>query len=325
MIKAFKIKIFNKKIPVILFDTRKEIIGLSEYQAGGFWNNKVIFGTPVNLKHEIVHAIDSYILKGENSFFKEGLANWFKYINDGLDLSSKYHFYAKYMLKYSSEYRNLTYDELYKKIFLNWKNGYTFGASFIGFFIEHHGIDNFKNFYVNIQKMDENQFKEYIMPYMIKWIQWLKFENIEFNYMESFFEFFKGKEINNLNIDLKKWIKIKNVYNRNFFVDTNNNIILNKINSNIYSHTSIYNLKENKLNLYNGSFVAISKDYLLTKNSGILNLNLYDLQKKRKLYRIDNEMKNISLGYISEKMGIIYLINGKEIKKYNLYTGKHIK
>ncbi|KAF2955373.1 hypothetical protein AS160_10640 [Marinitoga sp. 38H-ov] len=36
-------------------------------------------------------------------------------------------------------------------------------------------------------------------------------------------------------------------------------------------------------------------------------------------------MKNISLGYISEKMGIIYLINGKEIKKYNLYTGKHIK
>ncbi|WP_129408777.1 hypothetical protein [Marinitoga lauensis] len=117
LIKVFKIKIFNKKIPIILFDTRKEIIGLSEYQAGGFWNNKVIFGTPVNLKHEIVHAIDSYILKGENSFFKEGLANWFKYINDGLDLSSKYHFYAKYMLKYSSEYRNLTYDELYKKYF----------------------------------------------------------------------------------------------------------------------------------------------------------------------------------------------------------------
>ncbi len=173
--------------------------------------------------------------------------------------------------------------------------------------------------------MDENQFKEYVMPYMIKWIQWLKFENIEFNYMENFFEFFKGKKINNLNIDFKKWIKIKNVYNWNFFVDTNNNIILNKINSNIYSHTSIYNLKENKLNLYNGSFVAISKDYLLTKNSGILNLNLYDLQKKTKLYKIDNEMKNISLGYIFEKKGIIYLINGKEIRKYNLYTGKHIK
>ncbi|APT75910.1 hypothetical protein LN42_05595 [Marinitoga sp. 1137] len=319
----FKSKMFNKKIQVILFDTRKEVIGLSDYQIGGFWNNKVIFGTPVNLKHEIVHAIDSYLLNGGNSFFKEGFANWFKYINDGFDLGSKYHFYAKYMIKYSSEYRNLTYDELYKKIFLNWKNGYTFGASFIGFFIKHYGIDRFKKFYINIQKWNKKQLKDNIMPYMISWIQWLESENNNFNYMKEFFTYYNEK--NNINVNLKKFIKIKDIYSNRFYVDSNNRMVLNKnTNENIYSYTAIYDLKEKKLELFKGNFITISKNYLLTAN-GLISLNLYNLQKKSELFKIDNKLRNINIGFISESRNKLLLITGKEIKEYSLENGEYIK
>lgn len=323
LIRTFKSTMTNKKIQVILFETRKEVIGLSDYQTGGFWNNKVIFAMPVNLKHEIVHAIDSYIFKGEISFFKEGLANWFKYINDDLDLGSKYHFYAKYMIKYSLEYRNLNYDELYKKIFLNWKNGYTFGASFIGFFIKNYGIDRFKEFYINIQKWNKKQLKDNIMPYMIRWIQWLESENNNFNYIEDFFTYYNEK--NNTNVNLKKFIKIKNIYWNNFYIVSNNKMVLNKnINGNIYSYTTIYNLKEKKLKLFKGNFMTISKNYLLTAN-GMVSLNLYNLQKKSELFKFDNKLRNINIGFISESRNKLLLTSGKEIKEYSLESGKYIK
>ncbi|WGS64115.1 WD40 repeat domain-containing protein [Marinitoga aeolica] len=323
LIKIFKIKIFNKKIPVILFDTRKEIVGLSEYQVGGFWNNKVVFGTPVNLKHEIVHAIDFYTFKGENPFFKEGLANWFKYINDGLDLGSKYHFYVKYMIKYSQEYRNLNYEELYKKIFLNWKNGYTFGASFIGFFIEEYGINRFKNFYINLNSWNKRQLKENIIPYMINWIKWLKDENNTFNYSENFIKLCNKEE--NKNINLKKFTSIKNIYYNDFYYTSNNRIILNKnINGNLYSYTAVYDLDYKKVKLYKGTFVTDSKNYLLTINN-IVNINFYNIQKKSILYKINTDLENISKAYISESERKIFLVNGKKIKEYKIENGEYIK
>ncbi|WP_197073365.1 hypothetical protein, partial [Marinitoga sp. 1155] len=329
-IKIFKEKSFSEKIVVIIVNNNSDRYAFSNIHNASFTtgiidNNTLrlfIFSTWFSVPHEIVHALNS-VLWGECSFdfFKEGLANWFRWYDTPYIIEG-YNQTIKKIIKFSNKFKGLSNDKKFEIIFLNRNNGYTFGVSFVNFIVKKYGHNELKKIYKESVILTEQELQEKIKKYMINWLKWLEktdFEGVFYKYLIS--RYYNNNSIDK--VELKKSKSIRNITN-NFYLNSNiNSLIFNLDFSSQYTFS--FNLNDNSEKIYNDLMpLAISKNYIVTFEV-YNNFYIYNFNTNNKIQlkiKYDFLIPNI---FILENQRKIILVDKKEIKEYSLESGKYIK
>ncbi len=218
-IKVFKEKEIPEKIVIVIINNDADKLAFSNKNASFTTaimdKDKIktfIFSTIWAVPHEIVHGLCG-ILWGKSGvpYIDEAFASWFRWYDNPYVINS-YNKIIKKIIIDSDEFKDLTFNEKFKKIFFNYNNGYTFGISFFDFITKKYGYNELKKLYQESGILSEKMLEEKLKEYAKNWLKWLGETYFEGNYYyKMIFKYYNHNFTDTM--ELKKLYSIKNITN----------------------------------------------------------------------------------------------------------------
>ncbi|WGS64117.1 WD40 repeat domain-containing protein [Marinitoga aeolica] len=330
-IKAFEEKEIPEKIIIVIINSDLDKLAFSNENASFTTAIKdkdkiktFIFSSWWSIPHEIVHGLCG-ILWGKSGvpFVDEAFASWFRWYDNPYIINS-YNKTIKKIIIDSDEFKDLTFNEKFKRIFFNFRNGYTFGISFFDFIRKKYGYSELKKLYQGSAIFSEKMLEEKLKVYAQNWFKWLEESDFEGNYYYVLIsKYYNHNLVNNLE---KNLYSIKNITN-DFYFDSQLNALI--FNFDYSTRTGfIYYLNNESIEVYNSMPLAISKNYIV-KFEEYNSFYILDKNNTNKKIKLNINYKYIiPFIFISENEKKLIVVNGEkvnEINEYSIDTGKHIK